>query len=134
MAQDIGTMKIKTKLYNKEFFEVIEVLKGNDPNVEQESTMQNTHAITDEDEIEQERKNKIKAMRDAKLDYGLLTKGALSRCGYLRTASDSAVKFLQARSGSGAWGHVTPSTAEHRHKFGRIGFEKPRLQSAMMNR
>ena len=52
VAQDVGTMKIKTKLFNKEFFEVIEVLKGNDPSVEKESTMQNTHQITDEDEIE----------------------------------------------------------------------------------
>lgn len=64
-------MKIKTKLFNKEYFEVIEALKDQ---AQLESTMQNTrHQPTDEDEIEQERKNKIKAMRDAKLDYADLT-------------------------------------------------------------
>jgi len=65
-------------------------------------TMVSTGGEND-DEDDQERYNRIQAMKDANMDYSGITKQVLKNSGVIRVSS-VAHKYLKSRSGPGAWG------------------------------
>ena len=105
-------MSLKTKQYNKEFMEIECQFKNEYENNKKNKTKSGTLSTVantmlsvgeNDDEDDQERYNRIQAMKDANMDYSGITKQVLKNSGVIRVSS-VAHKYLKSRSGPGAWG------------------------------
>lgn len=100
-------MKITTKFFNDEFIEAqARLYPMSTKNEIDFSTLiyPFNGSGCDPSDLEDAKMNRIRVMKDQKLDYAKLSSMVLTKCG-IRREPETTFNFLKKRSGTGACGH-----------------------------